>query len=159
MTPKSPNTPEQIAQQMTTASSLLSNLVASYQKTPLTEMQAKRAGLPATPKSKCRLGINDDRKIVWPTPNFTPDDHAILTAFGKAQDCELDDLLGSILMTWFETNRDQITAEADEFIKAENSVDDLLKIAEAARKKYERTMAQIHGRSAAVETAEEPASA
>jgi hypothetical protein len=147
MTKNNPElTTEKISQEITPKSSLLSNLIPSYQKTPLTEQQAKRKGLPSTPKSKCRLGIDDDRKIVWPTPNFTPNDHSILTAWGKSQDRELDDILGSIIMTWFEVNRDQITQEADDFIKIENTTDDLLRIAEASRKKYERTMELLRQR-------------
>ena len=152
-----PTTTETIAQAITPKSTLLDGLVPSYQKTPLTEQQCKKAGLPSTPKSKPRLGINNDRKIVWPTPNFTPDDHAILTAFGKSQDIELDDLLGSIIMTWFEKNRAQITKEADDFIKTENTTDDLLKIADAAKRKYERTMAELASRMAAQPITEETA--
>lgn len=141
-----PNTTEKISQQITPKSSLLSNLIPFETRTPLTEIQAKRKNLPSTPKSKCRLGIDEDRKIIWSNPHFTPEDHSILTAYGKSQDTELDTLFARLIMTWFETNRTQVTTEADEFIKTENTTEDLIRIAEAARKKYERTIELLRSR-------------
>jgi len=135
-----PNTTEKIAQELTEKSPLLSNLITFETRTPLTEQQAKKKGLPSTPKSKSRLGIDEDRKIIWANPHFSPEDHSIITAFGKSQDIELSTLFARLIMTWYDDNKDEITETADEFIKTENTTDDLLKIAEAAKKKYERTM-------------------
>lgn len=146
-----PNTTEKIAQEITPKSSLLSDLVNFSSQPRLTEQQAKNKKLPHTPKSKCRLGIPEDHKIVWNNPHFSPEDHSILTAFGKSQTTELDELFARIIMTWFETNREQITTEADEFIKTENTTEDLLKIANAAQKKYERTMELLRARQATAE--------
>lgn len=153
---KSTVTTLQIAQASTPVHPLIAALPADSQLERLTQAQCIAQDLPSTSKSFARLGISDDRHIVWAHVNFNLEDHNILEAFCASQDLRTCDLLAKVAMGWFDVNREAITEAADGFVRTEMSIEDLAKKASAAQRTYERAMALIAKMTASGEE-DEPA--
>lgn len=115
----------------------------SYQKTPLTEKQAIALGLPHTSKAKCRLGVNDDREVLWVPMNMSLYDHQNLLALAKGMDIPAYELMARVCGEWFDKNREAIYAEAESHIKAEASMEDLEKKIAALQANLARTISSL----------------
>lgn len=117
--------------------------IKATQLEPLSEKECLRIGVGKSSKAKPRLGIEDDREVVWNHPNFSVVDHGILLAFCKAEDITPSELMARVCMAWFETNRVAIEAKADGFVRAAMTVEDVQKKVEAAKRQLQRYMEQL----------------
>lgn len=113
--------------------------ISVSQFVPFTEDECKKADLPSTSKAKPRLGISNDREIVWNEANFDLETHNLLLAFAKARNRTLSSILASVCMDWVETNRTAIEAEAADHLVGEKTVEDMDKMIAA----YDRKIAAM----------------
>ena len=80
-----------------------------------------------TSKSKRSLGIPDDQIITWTAFANDYRDNNILKALAKKRGVVMDLLMAPILREYFDSHRDELTAEADEFLTHEKTIEDLQK--------------------------------
>lgn len=101
-----------------------------------------------TSKSKRSLGIPEDHVVTWVPFNLPYEDSNVLKAVARKRDVKAHLLCRDVMSAWFEANREELTKEADEFLKAsEKSAEDLAKELTAMQAKMARLQSMLEAKS------------
>jgi len=127
----------------TTVTKSLIPAISVNQFKPLTEKECIAQKLPSTSKSKARMGIENDREIVWAPVNMDVVTHGIVMAVCKKHEITIWELFAKVGMQWIVDNIEQLTEEADGYTAEAMTEEVLQKKLEAAQRQLARTQALL----------------